>query len=106
VAGFGYEVVAYRGPEQRVRDPAMYLLGQKRVRLVLTSAMGPDSDIARHVTLHGDGVRDLALWVDDAREALRDADDRHARRQEGESRRTVLHRCPGMTRRVHASGRR
>ena len=68
-SAFGYELVAYRGPETGVRDRASYLLVQNKVRLVLTSALGPDGDIARHVSLHGDGVRDLALWVDDAREA-------------------------------------
>ena len=79
VSAFGYELVAYRGPETGVRDRASYLLVQNKVRLVLTSALGPDSDIARHVTLHGDGVRDLALWVDDAREAFAAAVERGAR---------------------------
>ena len=79
VSAFGYELVAYRGPETGVRDRASYLLVQNKVRLVLTSALGPDSDIARHVTLHGDGVRDLALWVDDAREAFAAAVERGAK---------------------------
>jgi 4-hydroxyphenylpyruvate dioxygenase len=78
VSAFGYELVAYRGPETGVRDRASYLLVQNKVRLVLTSALGPDSDIARHVNLHGDGVRDLALWVDDAREAFAAAVERGA----------------------------
>ncbi|HEU5048945.1 MAG TPA: 4-hydroxyphenylpyruvate dioxygenase [Gemmatimonadales bacterium] len=79
VSAFGYELVAYRGPETGVRDRASYLLVQNKIRLVLTSPLGPDSDIARHVHLHGDGVRDLALWVDDAREAFTAAVDRGAR---------------------------
>ncbi|HEX6089595.1 MAG TPA: 4-hydroxyphenylpyruvate dioxygenase [Gemmatimonadales bacterium] len=79
VSAFGYELVAYRGPETGTRDRASYLLVQNKVRLVLTSALGPDSDIARHVNLHGDGVRDLALWVDDAREAFTAAVERGAR---------------------------
>jgi 4-hydroxyphenylpyruvate dioxygenase len=70
VSAFGYELVAYQGPETGVRDRASYLLVQNKVRLVLTSALGPEHDIARHVHMHGDGVRDLALWVDDAREAF------------------------------------
>jgi 4-hydroxyphenylpyruvate dioxygenase len=79
VSAFGYELVAYRGPETGVRDRASYLLVQNKVRLVLTSALGPDGDIARHVSLHGDGVRDLALWVDDAREAYAAAVERGAK---------------------------
>jgi 4-hydroxyphenylpyruvate dioxygenase len=79
VSAFGYELVAYRGPETGVRDRASYLLVQNKIRLVLTSPLSPDSDIARHVHLHGDGVRDLALWVDDAREAFAAAVDRGAR---------------------------
>jgi 4-hydroxyphenylpyruvate dioxygenase len=66
---FGYQILAYRGPETGTRDRASYLLQQNKVRLVLTSALTPDHPIARHVNLHGDGVRDIALWVDDAREA-------------------------------------
>ena len=60
---------AYRGPETGVRDRASYLLVQNKIRLVLTSPLGPDGEIADHVRQHGDGVRDIALWVDDARDA-------------------------------------
>jgi len=77
-SAFGYELQGYRGPETGVRDRASYLLVQNKVRLVLTSALGPDHEIARHVGLHGDGVRDLALWVDDAREAYSAAVERGA----------------------------
>src|SRR5690606_3884081 len=77
-AAFGFELVGYRGPETGTRDRASYLVVQNKIRLVLTSALGPDSDVARHVNLHGDGVRDLALWVDDAREAFAAAVERGA----------------------------
>ena len=70
---FGYSILAYRGPETGVRDRASYLLQQDKVRLVLTTALRPDSPIADHVHRHGDGVKDIALWVDDARKAYRDA---------------------------------
>lgn len=66
---FGYQLVAYRGPETGVRDRASYLLQQGKIRLVLTTPLSSNSLIAAHVQKHGDGVRDYALWVDDAREA-------------------------------------
>ncbi len=66
---FGYDIVAYRGPETGVRDRASYLLQQDKVRLMVTTALRPDSPIADHVHRHGDGVKDIALWVDDARKA-------------------------------------
>jgi 4-hydroxyphenylpyruvate dioxygenase len=75
---FGFQLVAYRGPETGTRDRASYLLQQGKIRLVLTTAMTPDGEIAEHVTKHGDGVRDLALWVNDAREAFARATDRGA----------------------------
>jgi 4-hydroxyphenylpyruvate dioxygenase len=68
-AAFGFQLLAYSGPETGVRDRARYLLTQGKVRFVLTSALGPDSPIAQHHLKHGDGVRDLALWVDDCRQA-------------------------------------
>jgi 4-hydroxyphenylpyruvate dioxygenase len=83
VSAFGFNVVAYRGPETGVRDRASYLLQQDKIRFVLTTAIRPDlSDeaktIADHVYKHGDGVRDLALWVDDARDAYTKAVERGA----------------------------
>jgi 4-hydroxyphenylpyruvate dioxygenase len=76
---FGYNVVAYRGPETGTRDRASYVLEQGKVRLVLTTALRPDSDIATHVHKHGDGVKDIALWVDDARKAFNLAVERGAK---------------------------
>ncbi len=69
-SAFGFRWTAYAGPETGVRDRASYLLEQGKVRFVLTSGLGPESPIARHQFRHGDGVRDLALWVDDARQAF------------------------------------
>ncbi|GHA54961.1 4-hydroxyphenylpyruvate dioxygenase [Pontibacter akesuensis] len=68
---FGFKLVAYAGPETGVRDRASYVLQQEKIRFVFTTAISPDSDIARHVHQHGDGVKVLALWVDDAEEAFR-----------------------------------
>jgi len=67
---FGFQLVAYRGPETGTRDRSSYVLEQGKVRIVLTTALRPDHPIADHVARHGDGVRDLALWVDDARLAF------------------------------------
>jgi len=63
---FGYKLIAYAGPETGVRDRASYVLQQNKIRLVLTTPMHPDSPINAHIAKHGDGVRNLALWVDDA----------------------------------------
>src|SRR5918994_2920657 len=76
---FGFQLVAYRGPETGTRDRASYLLQQNKVRLVLTSALTPDHPVAAHVALHGDGVRDIALWVDNTERAFELAIERGAR---------------------------
>ncbi|MDB4873721.1 MAG: 4-hydroxyphenylpyruvate dioxygenase [Gemmatimonadetes bacterium] len=77
-SALGFQLVAYRGPETGVRDRVSYLLVQNKIRLVLTSAQGPEGDIAEHVRKHGDGVRDIALWVNDARDAYAKAIERGA----------------------------
>jgi 4-hydroxyphenylpyruvate dioxygenase len=76
---FGFEFQAYRGPETGVRDRASYLLVQNKIRFVFTTALHPDHPVAEHVRNHGDGVRDIALWVDDAEAAWRATVDRGAR---------------------------
>jgi 4-hydroxyphenylpyruvate dioxygenase len=68
-AAFGFTLVAYRGPETGTRDRASYLLQQGKIRLILTTPVGPEGEIAAHIALHGDGVRDMAFWVDDCRDA-------------------------------------
>jgi 4-hydroxyphenylpyruvate dioxygenase len=82
-AAFGFSLVAYRGPETGCRDRASYVLQQDKIRFVLTTPIRPDASdearaIADHVFRHGDGVRDLALWVDDARDAFEKAVERGA----------------------------
>ena len=62
----GFELIAYAGPETGIRDRASYVLQQDKIRFVLTTSLQPDSEIAEHVRKHGDGVKVLALWVDDA----------------------------------------
>ena len=73
---FGFQLVAYAGPETGIRDRASYVLQQGKIRIVLTSPMHPDSPISEHIAKHGDGVKVLALWVDDARSAWKETTDR------------------------------
>ncbi len=76
---FGYQEVAYAGPETGVRDRASYVLQQGKIRLVLTSGLKSDSPICQHQMKHGDGVKVLALWVDDAYDAFEQTTKRGAK---------------------------
>ena len=76
---FGFQLVAYRGPETGTRDRATYLMQQNKVRLLLTSPLSPEHPAAAHVAQHGDGVHDIALWVDDAHWAFDAAVERGAK---------------------------
>lgn len=67
---FGFQSVAYAGPETGVKDRVSYVLIQNKIRFVLTTPLFPGNEISRHIDKHGDGVRVLALWVDDARAAF------------------------------------
>lgn len=67
---FGFSLVAYAGPETGLRDRASYVLQQGKIRFVLTTGLAPDHPVVRHQALHGDGVRDVALWVTDARQSF------------------------------------
>ncbi len=71
-SAFGFEVVAYAGPETGRRDRVSHVLQQGRIRFMVTGSLTPDSPIADHVRQHGDGVRDICFLVDDA-EAAYDA---------------------------------
>jgi len=77
-AALGFKVVAYAGPETGVRDRVSYVLQQEKVRIVLTSSLFSGTEIAEHVAKHGDGVKVLALWVDDATTAFETAISRGA----------------------------
>jgi 4-hydroxyphenylpyruvate dioxygenase len=82
-AAFGFQLIGYRGPETGVRDRASYLLQQEKIRIVLTTPIHPEGPISDHVRLHGDGVKDLAFWVDDARDAYAKAIERGAESEHG-----------------------
>ena len=78
MSAFGFEVVAYAGPETGRRDRVSHVLQQGRIRFMVTGALTPDSPIAEHVRAHGDGVRDICFLVDDAEAAYAAALDRGA----------------------------
>jgi len=78
-SAFGFSLVAYAGPETGMRDRASYVLTQQKVRLVLTSSLADTGPVAEHVMKHGDGVREIALWVDDAASAYKETTARGAR---------------------------
>ncbi|MBN2746255.1 MAG: 4-hydroxyphenylpyruvate dioxygenase [Bacteroidales bacterium] len=65
-SAFGFQPLAYAGLETGLKDRTSYVLRQDKVTFVLTSTMKPDTDISAHQQLHGDGVKVIALWVDDA----------------------------------------
>ncbi len=76
---FGFKLTAYAGPETGLRDRASYVLTQEKLRFVLTTSLDPESEISKHVLRHGDGVKVLALWVDDAERSYRETVARGAR---------------------------
>jgi len=66
ITAWGFQPLAYCGLETGVKDRVSYVLQQDKIRLVLTSALQPDGPVNAHVNAHGDGVKVIALWVDDA----------------------------------------
>jgi len=78
-SAFGFEPIAYAGLETGVRDCASYVLQQNKIRLVFTASLHPNSEIAEHVKKHGDGVKVIALWVDDAASAFEETVKRGAK---------------------------
>ncbi len=67
---FGFQSVAYAGLETGLKDRTSYVLKQDKIRLVLTTSLVSNSAIGEHVKKHGDGVKIIALWVEDARKAF------------------------------------
>ena len=76
---WGFTPIAYAGLETGLRDRSSFVLEQGNVRFVLTSSLNPEGEIADHVKLHGDGVKDVAFRVEDAERAYREATSRGAR---------------------------
>ena len=76
---FGFQPLAYAGPETGVRDRASYVLRQNKITLVLTTPLHPGNEISQHIEKHGDGVKVLALWVDDAYKSFEETTKRGAK---------------------------
>ncbi|PHQ29716.1 4-hydroxyphenylpyruvate dioxygenase [Leeuwenhoekiella nanhaiensis] len=76
---FGFQSFAYSGLETGQKDRVSYVLKQDKIRLVLTSPLNSDSPINDHIVKHGDGVKVVALWVEDARSAFEETTKRGAK---------------------------
>lgn len=76
---FGFQPLAYAGLETGLTDRTSYVLKQDKIRLVLTSSLTPDGHIAGHHMRHGDGIKTIALWVDDAKKSWEETTARGAK---------------------------
>lgn len=76
---FGFQSIAYAGLETGLKDRCSYVLGQGKIRLVLTTPLVSDSPISEHIKKHGDGVKVIALWVEDARKSFEETTKRGAK---------------------------
>ena len=79
MSAFGFQALAYAGPETGFRDFASYAVRQNKLTLVLTTPLRPDNPMADHIYNHGDGVKVLALRVSDARSAWAETTQRGAK---------------------------
>lgn len=75
----GFQSYAYAGLETGLKDRVSYVLVQDKIRLVLTTPLPGNKEIEEHITKHGDGVKVIALWVDDARSAWEETTKRGAK---------------------------
>ncbi|KUG10622.1 MULTISPECIES: 4-hydroxyphenylpyruvate dioxygenase [Bacteroidota] len=78
-SAFGFQSLAYAGLETGLQDRASYVVKQDKVRLVLTTGMRSNSEINEHVKKHGDGIKVVGLWVEDARKAFEETTKRGAK---------------------------
>lgn len=76
---FGFQSYAYKGLETGSKDSVSYVLKQDKIRLVLTTPLNSKSPINDHIVKHGDGVKVIALWVEDARSAYEETTKRGAK---------------------------
>ena len=70
---FGFQPLAYSGLETGLKDRESYVVIQDKIRLILTSPLNSGTEIGRHIDQHGDGVKVVAFWVDDATVAYNNA---------------------------------
>jgi 4-hydroxyphenylpyruvate dioxygenase len=76
---FGFQSLAYSGLETGLKDRCSYVLRQGKITLVLTTPLTSDSEIAEHIKKHGDGVKVIAFWVDDAEQSYNETIKRGAK---------------------------
>jgi len=76
---FGFQSLAYAGPETGMRDKVSYVIRQNKLTFVLTTPLRSENPIADHIYRHGDGVKVLALKVDDAAKAFEETTKRGAK---------------------------
>ena len=76
---FGFQSLAYAGPETGMKDKVSYVIRQNKLTFVLTTPLRTDNPIADHIYKHGDGVKVLALKVEDARSAFEETTKRGAK---------------------------
>ena len=76
---FGFQSYAYKGLETGSKDSVSYVLKQDKIKLVLTTPLSSSSSINEHIVKHGDGVKVIALWVEDARNAYQETTSRGAK---------------------------
>jgi 4-hydroxyphenylpyruvate dioxygenase len=79
MSAFGFQALAYAGPETGVKDRASYAVRQNKLTLVLTTPIHSNNEIADHIYKHGDGVKALALKVEDATSAWEETTKRGAK---------------------------
>lgn len=78
MAAWGFQPLAYAGLETGLKDRVSYVVSQDKIRLVLTSPLKPGGEINKHIESHGDGVKAIALWVDDAAKSFNETTQRGA----------------------------
>ena len=78
MSAWGFQPLAYAGLETGLKDRVSYVIEQDKIRLVLTSSLVPGGEINNHVESHGDGVKAIALWVDDATQSYKETTARGA----------------------------
>ena len=76
---FGFQSFAYRGLETGSKDSVSYVVKQDKIKLILTTPLNSKSPINEHIVKHGDGVKVVALWVEDARKAYKETTSRGAK---------------------------
>ena len=76
---FGFQSLAYKGLETGSRDSVSYVLVQDKIKLILTTPLNSKSPINDHIVKHGDGVKVIALWVEDAQKAYEETTSRGAK---------------------------